>query len=64
MISLDIKEYCHNCPDFEPEKVVVRTPLDVFTFVQCENKGKCMAIAKRIKEELVGKESTYETDQN
>ena len=26
------------------------------TFVQCENKGKCMVIAARIKRELAGKE--------
>lgn len=55
MISLDIQDYCHNCPDFEPEKVVVRSPLEVYTFVQCEHKGKCMAIAGRIRKELAEK---------
>lgn len=56
MIKLDIQEYCHNCPSFEPEKVMVRNPFEIYTFVQCENKGKCMVIAARIKRELAGKE--------
>lgn len=56
MIKLDIQDYCHNCPDFEPEKVVIKTFSEVYTFVQCENKGRCLAIAGRIKEELAGKE--------
>lgn len=64
MISLDIQEYCHNCPDFEPEKVVIKSFAEIFTFIQCENKGRCMAIAERIREELARKENTDETDQN
>ena len=55
MIKLDIQDYCCNCPDFEPEKVVIKSFWEVNTFVQCEHKGKCMAIAERIKEELAGK---------
>ena len=57
MISLDIQDYCHNCPDFEPEKVMIRNPLEVYTFVQCENKGRCRAIAGHIKKELARKEN-------
>jgi hypothetical protein len=57
MIKLDIQDYCHNCPDFEPEKVVIKTFSEVYTFVQCENIGKCGAIAERIREELNRKEN-------
>lgn len=57
MIKLDIQEYCHNCPDFEPEKVVIKTFGEKFTFVHCENRGKCINIAAHIKKELAGKES-------
>lgn len=57
MIKLDIQEYCHNCPSFEPEKVMVRNPFEIYTFVQCENRGKCGAIAEHIREELNGKEN-------
>lgn len=57
MISLDIQDYCHNCPNFEPEKVVIKALSETYTFVQCENKGRCMAIAERIRKELAGKEN-------
>lgn len=56
MIKLDIQDYCHNCPDFEPEKVAIRSLLGIYMYVQCVNKGRCLAIAGRIKEELAGKE--------
>ncbi len=55
MISLDIQDYCHNCPDFEPVKAVAETPFEIYTCVQCENKGKCEAIAGHIREQLAGK---------
>ena len=67
MISLDIQDYCQECPNFEPEKVTIRTSdsLEVYMYVQCENKGRCRAIARRIKQELAGKEKqSNESDQN
>lgn len=54
MISLDIQDYCNNCSDFEPVKVVAETPFEIYTCVQCENKEKCEAIAGRIREQLAG----------
>lgn len=57
MIKLDIQDYCHTCPNFEPEKVVISSLAEIFTFVQCEHKGRCINIAAHIKKELSEKES-------
>lgn len=57
MITLDVAEYCHNCEAFEPvaEKKFLFVDNDVLIdnpegsmVVRCENKRKCMAIARYI----------------
>lgn len=56
MITLDVEDYCHNCPDFEA--VTTRTPTFtsdsyipqfISTVVHCEHSGRCRQIAQHIR---------------
>ena len=50
MISLQIKPYCENCPDFEPDVTKMRTGgLVVQTIINCEHRERCERIHKHIK---------------
>lgn len=56
MIKLDVEEYCHNCPLFEPVCVggvetyyageEEKTYIYGDIFVQCENKAECQHAAR------------------
>lgn len=62
MIKLEVREYCHDCMDFEPD---VTSPIRMFgdddviiqsdTVVRCEYRGRCEAI-RRYLEKQVGEE--------
>lgn len=54
MILLNVRPYCENCEDFEPE--IERTVIEDFfgntecsTVVKCENMNKCESIMKYLK---------------
>lgn len=56
MISLDIENYCHNCPKFEPECEKLYADNSVCeTIIQCTNKGLCMNLKQHIQQEIVKK---------
>ena len=50
MISLDVQDYCQDCPEFEPAYSRVRylNTDKCDTFVECEHRMKCYGIAKSI----------------
>lgn len=57
MITLDVKEYCHNCDGFVP--IVVTSYLhgnldEINKVVRCENDRKCTAIARYIERSING----------
>ena len=54
MIRLDIKEYCQNCPYFEPTADTFNnyTEFSELTMVRCENATKCVLIASHIEAEM------------
>lgn len=55
MITLDVKEYCHNCPGFEPS--VTRNEMfdsghgAVETVVRCKYRGRCESMVRYLKKE-------------
>ena len=57
MINLNVKPYCDNCGDFEPE--VEKTEFEKFygnsgcqTEIMCKNRRKCENIMQYLKEEM------------
>lgn len=48
MIKLDILDYCHTCPEFEPEKTEVYFDGDVLHLIMCSHKDKCNNIKKHL----------------
>ena len=48
MISLQVENYCQNCPDFEPYQNVLRIGRELHTIVQCTHKDRCNEIYKYI----------------
>ena len=53
MISLDIENYCHNCPKFEPECQKLYADNSICeTIIQCTNKGLCMNLKQHIQHEI------------
>lgn len=50
MIKLDVREFCHYCPDFEPEvdKVYDYGDHPVAQIVSCENRNRCYLIYRHI----------------
>jgi len=56
MIRLNVKEYCHNCQDFEPETNVVayygNRKKFFDTEVSCKDRCRCENIKDYIEEEI------------
>lgn len=62
-INLKVEEYCHNCPDFEPEKKVehlteidltARIPTDIHkyeTTISCKHCKRCAAQFKYLQKQ-------------
>lgn len=54
MISLNVEDYCLNCPDFEPDCVTVElgsfttSKSLIDTVVRCKHKDKCRSMNDRI----------------
>ena len=55
MIKLLVEDYCHNCPEFYPEKVggeVLYANGDIVgvstTFIMCDNYEKCQRIKQHL----------------
>lgn len=51
MITLEVKSYCQNCPDFNP--VVAKIYSDgsvLMQIVSCENSQRCLEICERVKQ--------------
>lgn len=62
MIELDVKEYCQNCPDFEPHSIELVSGfknIPIATKVVCVNRERCEMIEKFIRKELNTKEKNY-----
>ncbi len=57
MITLDVEDYCHKCPEFNPEAEQLIADVwctgaeVVSTVVSCRHKHRCKAIADHIKKE-------------
>lgn len=57
MIKLDIQDYCHNCPIFEPECVKYYADNKcTMTLVSCTRKGICANIKQYIEEQIARNE--------
>lgn len=61
MISLQVENYCQNCPDFKPYCTVFRTSdmrgnEIVETLVQCTRKDRCKEIKKYIEQQAIKRE--------
>lgn len=53
MIKLNVENYCDNCPDFDPKvDVLISSAYPNFTYVICEHRNRCDAIAKHIEQVL------------
>lgn len=57
MIILDVEDYCHACPDFNPD--VRKTDIDAFggdsrieTAVFCKYERRCSAVARFLRKEF------------
>lgn len=59
MISLYVKDYCHNCPEFESdvekntiysENVLTGTNIHTQTDIYCKHKDRCESMIKFLKE--------------
>lgn len=49
MISLNVENYCHNCPDFEPKVDKMYGDMKVYEqIVSCVNKERCKHIYNEI----------------
>lgn len=62
MISLDVKDYCHDCPDFVPDSEQLMQYSDDFiprmmisNIVKCKNADKCAAMMKYLKSQMEDK---------
>ncbi len=68
MISLSVEDYCHTCPDFEPDCIVTelgtytsdKTLID--TVIRCKHKDKCRSMNDRILDYYAKKEPKNEVD--
>ena len=57
MISLDISDYCHECPKFEPECTnLYYDGGKCTTLISCKNKGVCANLKLYIEQQIVRKE--------
>lgn len=57
MLSLDVADYCQECPKFEPECTkFYYGDGNCTTLISCEKKGMCANIKLYIEKQMVGKE--------
>jgi hypothetical protein len=56
MISLQVENYCQNCPDFEPYCNRLYSLQSVETLVQCAHKDLCKEIKAYIEGQMARKE--------
>lgn len=57
MISLDVENYCQNCPDFKPRCTrIYADNVCIDTLVQCERKDVCSNIKTYIEQQMARKE--------
>ena len=57
MIELKVEEYCHGCPDFNPEALTDNmyagsSRADSFTICVCKYRKRCAAIARMIEKKI------------
>lgn len=63
MITLNIEDYCHNCPNFEPEVFVEEISYayksaPIFsTKIFCKKRETCVSIYESIKKEMNANEN-------
>ncbi len=66
MITLQVENYCQNCPDFKPYCSVLKANEicgnetvceTVYTLVQCTKKDRCKEIKAYIEQQMARKES-------
>lgn len=60
MISLDTKEYCHDCPNFEPEVQTVYYDNSVQHIIRCSNMAHCQAIEQHLKKSIKTEETIFD----
>lgn len=61
MISLYVKNYCHNCPEFEPDVekdtiysenyLMEKRTTHTQTYIYCKHKDRCESMIKFLKKE-------------
>lgn len=55
MIRLEVKDYCHNCPGFEPSvsknEIFELNHSEMETIVRCKYKGRCESMVRYLKKE-------------
>jgi hypothetical protein len=56
MISLQVENYCQNCPDFEPYCNRLYSLQSVETLVQCTHKDRCKEIKTYIEQQAIKRE--------
>jgi hypothetical protein len=56
MISLQVENYCQNCPNFEPYCNCLYSLQSVETLVQCTHKDLCKEIKAYIEGQMARKE--------
>lgn len=57
MIKLEIADYCHECPNFEPKCTRLHYgDGNCMTSISCENRGTCANIKLYIEQQLAKKE--------
>ena len=58
MIELQVADYCHDCPMFEPKvKREYKNGYKMKTLIQCEDRMKCAYIKKNIAPKMLGGQS-------
>ena len=59
MITLKVEDYCHNCPNFEPEAATIgithgfSDKMIYETYVYCKKHETCEKIYEHIKKETI-----------
>ena len=57
MISLDVENYCQNCPDFEPRCAKIYSDnICIDTLVRCERKEICANLKTYLEQQTNKKE--------
>lgn len=51
MIKIDIKDYCEDCPDFEPRTTKFFCDNKAQIYIECEYRHKCERLVKHLEEQ-------------